>query len=158
MPEGDAFFRVYSWERVFDMSAGLESRIENDELLADLEEIHWPLVTRTYINNKRDLLINHYFYRIPWIDDIYFWSKPKIELRTTANANNGNIQELIDKIKDICWVRLGEDYLEEWTDFSYDCVSYSDIREFISNTFRQQNTISNVENKNTNNVLVYSHN
>lgn len=155
MPEGDAFFRVYSWERVFDMSAGLESRIENDELLADLEEIHWPLVTRTYINNKRDLLINHYFYRIPWIDDIYFWSKPKIELRTTAN--NDDIQTLINKIKDICWIQLGEDW-DERTDFSDECVLYYSIERFISDAFRQQNTISNVENKNTNNVLVYNHN
>ena len=151
---GGVFFRVYSWGRVFDMSEGLESRIESDELIADLEEIYWPLLTRTYKNNKQDLLINHYFYRMPCNDDIYFWEKPKTELRLAVN--NDSIQILIDKIKDICWVRT-DDGWDERTDFSDECVLYHSIERFISDAFRQQNTISNVENKNTNNVLVYNH-
>lgn len=143
-------FILYSWSRVYDIETGLQSCIEDDELLADLEECYWPMVTDEYINDKKDLLIRHYFHSLSWLDNIYFWDIPDREFQLIIKE--WDIHLLMWRIQTICWVRI-DDYWDEYTDFGDDYTLYDDIYDFIKRAF----VSDNIEKKEEIKDVVYKH-
>lgn len=143
-------FILYTCSRVYDIDTSLQSCIEDDELLADLEDTYWHLLTGEYINNKYDLLIRHYFHSLSGLDNIYFWDRPDRECQ--LRIKEWDIYVLMWRIQNICWVRTDDDW-DEWTDFTDDNALYDDIYNFIKEAFASDNTEKKEEIKD----VVYKH-